>query len=166
MAKKPSYIGKLNAIANGERGGYELFKAWSGATKDNKLRPVLEKIAVREAEHSWAFEKRLCELGYTLQPETSKQVAKLKKLLRSSVSDTAKFQAFGIGVESADKAAQAQQDQLLMLLADKTIDPQTGELLGRFICEERDSGRLLTNAYKAVKGSKAKGKKAPKRKAA
>jgi hypothetical protein len=37
VATKPSYIGTLNAIANGERGGYELFWSWSDATKDKPL---------------------------------------------------------------------------------------------------------------------------------
>ncbi|MEE2783348.1 MAG: hypothetical protein VYE04_08305, partial [Pseudomonadota bacterium] len=63
MAKKPSYIGLLNAVANGERGGYELFKAWSASTQDEQLKPTLDMVAIREMEHSWAFEKRLNELG-------------------------------------------------------------------------------------------------------
>ena len=48
MAKKPSYIGLLNAIANGERGGHELFNAWSTSTTDKALQPTLNMIAVRE----------------------------------------------------------------------------------------------------------------------
>ena len=81
MAKKPSYIGLLNAVANGERGGYELFKAWHDSTKDEALKPILDMVAVREMEHSWAFEKRLTELGYGLRPTTSKALKKQVRFL-------------------------------------------------------------------------------------
>ena len=33
---------------------------------------------------------------------------------------------------------------------DKSIDIQTGALLGRYIAEERDSGRLLTSCYRQL----------------
>lgn len=147
MAKKPSYIGLLNAIANGERGGHKLFKAWSESTRDKKLQPVLDMIAIREMEHSWAFEKRLCELGFQLRPQTdNKALNKHVKLLKSKVSDKEKFASFGIGVKQKSKSAQ-NTDELLQILADKSIDPQTGALMGRFISEERDTGRRLQKAY-------------------
>ena len=50
----------------------------------------------------------------------------------------------------------AQDDGLLKLLSDTTLDPQTGALLGRFICEERDTGRRLKACYQALKDSTAK----------
>ena len=34
---------------------------------------------------------------------------------------------------------------------DTTIDPQTGALLGRYIAEERDSGRLLRSEYDRIR---------------
>ena len=158
MQAKPSYIGMLNAVANGERGGYELFKAWSDSTKDEALRPTLDMVAVREMEHSWAFEKRLVELGFTLRPSTSKELRKQVKFLKSDASDEEKFAVFGVG---ADKVADAEEspDNLLNLLADKTIDPQTGALIGRFISEERDTGRELVKAYKAMQRRKKSGKR-------
>jgi len=148
MAKKPSYVDSLNAIANGERGGFDLFDKWANKTQDADLEPVLRTIAVREAEHSWAFEKRLSELGHPLEPtKPNGQLTKLKRLMNSNASDTEKFNAFGIGV-ARSQSADDQPDRLLSLLADSSIDPQTGALLGRFICEERDSGRLLTKAFR------------------
>ena len=42
---------------------------------------------------------------------------------------------------------------MLKILADTTIDPQTGALLGRFIAEERDTGRRLKACYQALKNS-------------
>ena len=149
MAKKPSYIGLLNAIANGERGGYALFNAWSTSTSDQSLRPTLNMIAVREMEHSWAFEKRLTELGFSLRPTTSKALNKQVRLLNSKASDEDKFASFGIGTTATTPRDTG--DALLQILADKSIDPQTGELMGRFISEERDTGRQLAKAFRAMK---------------
>ena len=148
MAKKPSYVGLLNAIANGERGGHQLFKAWSDSTSDKALKPTLDMIAIREMEHSWAFEKRLSELGFDLRPSTNKDLNKQVRLLKSKVSDTDKFASFGFGNGITDKGEI--EDGLLKLLADKSIDPQTGALMGRFISEERDTGRQLNKAYRAM----------------
>ena len=48
MAKRPSYIGLLNDIATGERERYEVFKHWAATTKDEKLKPTLDMVAIRE----------------------------------------------------------------------------------------------------------------------
>jgi rubrerythrin len=154
MAKKPSYIGLLNAIANGERGGHQLFNAWSTNTTDKALQPTLNMIAVREMEHSWAFEKRLTELGFSLRPTTNKALNKQVKLLKSKISDEDKFASFGFG--ATPDSPRETEDALLQILADKSIDPQTGELMGRFISEERDTGRQLTKAYRAMQARKKK----------
>lgn len=147
MAKKPSYIGLLNDIATGERERYEVFKHWAATTKDEKLKPTLDMVAIREMEHSWAFEKRLCELGYSLEPV--KPNKSLLKTIKSNASDEEKFAAIGI-VAYGDQSDEADA-LLLQILADKNIDPRTGELIGRFICEERDSAAQLLKAYKTQK---------------
>lgn len=169
MATKPTYVGLLNAIANGERGGHQLFSSWSAATKNKDLKKTLDVIAIREMEHSWAFEKRLCELGFSLRPpadESGRQaLAKQVELLSSQASDTEKFESFGIvkqhkgkgekksskkgGKKAGKKQAGNEPDKLLKILADPNIDPTTGALMGRFIAEERDTGRLLRKAFKA-----------------
>ncbi len=69
MADKPSYIGLLNAIANGERVGHKIFRKWAEVTTCDDIRGTLQTVAIREAEHAWAFEKRLCELGFGLRAE-------------------------------------------------------------------------------------------------
>ena len=38
-------------------------------------------------------------------------------------------------------------DRLVDLFRDTSIDIQTGELLGRYIAEERDTGRLFRSCY-------------------
>lgn len=169
---KPSYIGVLNAIANGERGGHELFSEWSAATKDKRLKRTLDMVAIREMEHSWAFEKRLCELGFSLRPpkagDARKAFEKQLKFLGSDASDEKKFATFGIAEQKKgkrnnksnkkkDKKQMAPAtDQLLSILADRSIDPKTGELMGRFICEERDTGRELRKAYKKMQQRKSR----------
>ncbi|MBV9253806.1 MAG: hypothetical protein JO054_06220 [Actinobacteria bacterium] len=37
------------------------------------------------------------------------------------------------------------------MFTDHSIDIRTGELLGRYIAEERDSGRILKSCYEALK---------------
>jgi hypothetical protein len=142
MSTKPSYIGILNAIANAERRGHELLSCWAATTQDAEIRNTLNVVAIREAEHAWAFEKRLCELGFGLQPRDDAKHAERMACVRSDASDAEKFVFLGFNRE----APAGEEDQLLKLLADRTIDPQTGALLGRFICEERDSGRRLLEA--------------------
>ncbi|MEM7366542.1 MAG: hypothetical protein AAF525_21210, partial [Pseudomonadota bacterium] len=153
----------MNAIANGERQGHDLFRDWCNASKDEDLKPVLHMVAIREMEHSWAFEKRLNELGYDLQPSKNASLSKLTKLLKSKADDVEKFAAFGIGTAPAKDKAPAPADGLLQILSDQSIDPQTGALMGRFICEERDTGRELNKAYKALMRRRAKGAKTSKR---
>ena len=170
---KPSYIGTLNAIANGERRGHELFKQWSAVTKDKELKKTLDMVAIREMEHSWAFEKRLCELGFSLRAPADdvalKAFDKQLKLLKSDASDAKKYASFGITDRSVDGGKKGKKsrkdkrglpapDRLLSILADTSVDPKTGELMGRFICEERDTGRQLRKAYKAMR--RRKGRKA------
>ena len=142
MATKPSYLGVLNAISNAERRGHELLSTWAAKTTDAEIRNVLTTVAIREAEHAWAFEKRLCELGYGLQPREDAKHAERMACVRSDASDAEKFVFLGFNREPKADA----EDDLLKLLTDRTIDPQTGALLGRFICEERDSGRRLLEA--------------------
>ena len=142
MAMKPSFLGLLNAIANGERRGHELLCTWAGVTKDAEIKNTLNIVAIREAEHAWAFEKRMCELGFALQPREDAKHAERMACAKGDFSDAEKFVFLGFNRE----AKPGEEDQLLNVLSDKSIDPQTGALLGRFIAEERDSGRLLLQA--------------------
>ena len=146
MSDKPSYIGALNAIVNGERRGFEFLNAWSEMSSDPNISSMLKTVALREAEHAATFEKRMCELGYSLREKDDPNFDKTMKLACSDVSDLEKFQKLGYD-KSADEDG---EDQLLQLLADKSIDPQTAALLGRFIAEERDSGRILRGAYQCA----------------
>ena len=146
-SSKPSYLGTLNAIVNGERKAFEFLNAWAMKTANTDLSAMLKTVALREAEHAASFEKRMCELGYELQERKDPKFKKTMEIVLSNSDDVEKFEKLEIGL-----GGQEGEDKLLQLLADKNIDPHTGALLGRFIAEERDSDRLLQQAYQCAKG--------------
>jgi hypothetical protein len=147
-AKKPSYLGLLNAIAVGEAAAEPLFLAWADKTKDPALEAELRFVAMREGEHGKAFAKRMLELGYPVrEPKNPGPDEELMKIASSRRSDLKKFEAlnFGRGPEETDVF-----DSMFF---DKTIDPITGGLLGRYIAEERDSARRLTAQHKRLQAA-------------
>lgn len=147
MSDKPSYLGMLNAIANGEGRAHVYLRAWLAKIEDPDVRRVIETVAIREGEHALAFEKRICELGYSLRKTDDDSQAKTLALVTSDKSDLEKFESLGLGGSGDGK------DPFGKLFEDTTIDVQTGELLGRYIAEERDSGRLLRACYEALRES-------------
>ncbi|MBV8191220.1 MAG: hypothetical protein JO339_28550, partial [Alphaproteobacteria bacterium] len=124
MTTKPTYLGLLNAISNGETQAARYFKAWLDLTADPTVRSVLQVVVNREAEHGLAFEKRLIELGYGLIERPSPDAeAKLAVLADPDRSDLDKILYLGYG--------EPRDDPLGRLFDDHSIDPQTGGLLGR-----------------------------------
>jgi hypothetical protein len=141
--KKPSYLGLLNAIALAEGRAHEYLKAWAAKTPDPAVRDVLMTVAIREGEHSHAFTKRLCELGYSVLDRPDPSFEKNMSIACADCSDVEKFEALGY-------RATEPPDSFARFFDDTSIDPQTGELLGRYISEERDSGRRLRACYAAI----------------
>lgn len=148
MSDEPSYLSTLNAIANGERRGFQFLDAWSRKTRDPQLATLLRQVAIREAEHAATFEKRISELGREMIETADDGFEDTMAIATSDLPDSKKFEQLGVGLGVDDEDG----DHLLQLLADKTIDPTTGALLGRFIAEERDSDRILNAAYQHVCG--------------
>ena len=156
MAKKPTYIGTLNGIVNAERQGFELLDCWSNVC-DAGIQSMLKTVALREGEHAATFEKRLCELGFTLKGKRAEGFDKTLQMIASDMTDVEKFEKLGY-----DKLGENDgEDQLLKLLADQSIDPTTAGLLGRFIAEERDSLLLLRAAYECVRAKAGEADPAP-----
>jgi hypothetical protein len=151
---KPTYLGLLNAISLGETRAYQVLSAWAAVTENPDVRRVISTVAIREGEHGMAFAKRLNELGFSVldRPDPSFE-AKLT-CAQSDCSDVEKFEALRLG--GRDVGDSDQPDFLDGLFHDRTIDPQTGALLGRWIAEERDSGRLLDGCYRALRSSKSR----------
>jgi rubrerythrin len=147
VSDKPKVLGLLNAIALGEGRAHTYLRAWVDKTDDPDVRRVLETVAIREGEHALAFEKRICELGYSLRQREDENLEKSLALVTSDRSDLEKFEKLGLGGSGRGDGA----DPFSKMFEDTTIDIQTGELLGRYIAEERDSGRLLRACYEQLR---------------
>lgn len=146
----PTYLPLLNSIAVNESKGEKLLNAWANATDDSQLAEVLSFVAIREGEHAWAFTKRLCELGEAVCEETAFQFFDdfdgLLACVCSDASDAEKIASFpGAGERDSEGP-----DPFAGFFNDQSIDPTTGALLGRYIAEERDSGRRLAAQYKRI----------------
>jgi len=145
QASKPSYLGLLNAIAVGEARADRVLRTWCDVTADETLATVLNLVAIREHEHAAAFTKRLCELGFGVQESDSDAHQADLAFAASAAPDREKFRVLLKIEDPADDA-----DPFDQLFTDKSIDARTGALLGRYIAEERDSGRRLRAACAAL----------------
>ena len=153
MGHKPSYLGLLNAIAVGEAHAHEYLGVWAAATPSADVRKVLLSVAAREGEHGMSFAKRINELGYEVRCNDDSGLHKALDIVKSECSDLEKMKALKLNkLDTGDKP-----DIFDGLFKDHSIDIHTGELLGRYIAEERDSARLLRSCYEQlVAASKAK----------
>lgn len=142
MTDEPSYIAALNAIAVSERRGSILLDAWRQVTEDPALADLLEQVAIRARAHAAAFTKRLCELGRTVQEAPGEAFDEALACAASRAADAEKFRlVLGYPCPGTPGA-----DPLARLFDDRTLDPETGALLGRYIAEQRDSERRLRAA--------------------
>jgi hypothetical protein len=144
MSEKPSYLGLLNAISVGETNAGCYLAEWAKVTSSDDVRAVIHTVALRETEHGLAFEKRIDELGYTVQPrDDPKNAERMAIAASTALSDKEKFEALGLG-----KAPQTGASDIFdNFFENKDLDPVTGGLLGRYIAEERDSGRKFAACY-------------------
>jgi rubrerythrin len=139
VADKPSYLGLLNAVANAESQAHAYLTAWADVTPDPDVRAVLLTIAAREGEHGMSFAKRINELGFELQPSDDFGFDEKMKIATSECGDLEKLDALGV----LKFASGDEPDVFDNFFRDHSIDIRTGELLGRYIAEERDTLRLL-----------------------
>lgn len=149
MSDKPSYLGLLNALSLGESAAHEYLNAWLAATRHDGVRATLQCVTAREGEHGLAFAKRINELGYTVKAKDDPgQAERMDIAASTTMTDLEKMEAFGLGRGGANDADNP--DFFAKIFFDHTIDIQTGELLGRYISEERDSGRRLRACYETL----------------
>ena len=148
MSEKPSYLGLLNAISLGESAAHCYLNAWIETTPNPDVKAVLTTVCHREGEHGLAFAKRIDELGYSLLPKDNPKFAEQMEIAGSNRSDLEKFELLGVGRPEGDGP-----DIFAGMFNDTTIDITTGQLLGRYIAEERDSGRLLRECYTQLKAA-------------
>jgi rubrerythrin len=148
MSDKPSYLGLLNAIAVGESQAHCYLTAWIEKTHDPDVKATLSTVAAREGEHGMTFAKRINELGYRVRTKDDDEGFQKRLAIASSDrTDLEKMEKLGLGrLDTGDKP-----DIFDGVFKDHSIDIRTGELLGRYIAEERDSGRLLKCCYEELK---------------
>jgi hypothetical protein len=151
MPEKPSYLGLLNAIAVAETSAHEYLGAWIAVTPSPDVCAVLRTVAAREGEHGMAFAKRIDELGFQVRWKDDPERAKRLEIAGADCSDLDKMKALGLHrLDSGDRP-----DIFDGFFNDHSIDVRTGELLGRYIAEERDSARLLRSCYDLLKSAAA-----------
>jgi hypothetical protein len=147
MSDKPRYLGLLNAIALAESRAHTYLCAWAEVTASDDVRNVLRTVAAREGEHAMSFARRINELGYQVRPKDDAGLEKAMELVTSNRSDLEKMKALKLHrLDTGD-----QPDVFDDVFKDHTIDIRTGELLGRYIAEERDTARLLRRCYDQLK---------------
>jgi rubrerythrin len=146
MSDKPSYLGLLNAIAVAEAQAHTYLTAWADCTPSSDVRRVLLTVAAREGEHGMSFAKRINELGYEVRCNDDSNLSKSMELVTSDRSDLKKMEKLKLNtLDTGDKP-----DIFDGLFKDHSIDIRTGELLGRYIAEERDTARLLRSCYEQL----------------
>lgn len=147
MSDKPSYLGLLNAIAVAESHAHRYLREWAQRTPSDEVRGVLLRVAAREGEHGMSFAKRINELGYEVREKDVGAPDEAMAVVCSDRSDLEKMKA--LKLHKLDTGSEP--DIFDHFFEDHTIDIRTGELLGRYIAEERDSARLLRSCYEQLK---------------
>ena len=113
------------------------------------MRAVLLTVAAREGEHGLAFAKRINELGFELQPTDDPGFEDRMAVVSSrDKTDLEKLDAIGLLNYCP---AEGEPDVFDNFFSDHSIDIQTGELLGRYIAEERDTLRLVSGCASILK---------------
>jgi rubrerythrin len=149
MGTKPSYLGLLNAISNAESQAHAYLSVWADKTPSDEVRNVLRTVAAREGEHGMTFAKRINELGFQLRVKEDAKFEEKMALVAADCSDIEKMERLRLHkLDTGDKP-----DIFDDFFKDHTIDIRTGELLGRYIAEERDSARLLRSCYEQLKAA-------------
>ena len=149
--KKPAYLGLLNAISLAETSAGVYLRAWADATKDEDLACSLRLVAARETSHGELFCRMLCELGYDLRQKPDPEGAKrLAKYANPNISDLEKIGRVRSQLDS-DPFGEIEEK-----IAEGFYDPVTANMLGWYMCEERDSAKRLRAAYDCVR-TKSKG---------
>ena len=150
MPEKPSYLGLLNAVSLAESRAHCYLSAWADVTTNDDVRAVLRTVALREGEHGMAFAKRIDELGFCLEqrddPKFDEQMATASS---TTMTDLEKMEKLRLTEFLVDDGP----DIFDKFFADHSIDIQTGALLGRYICEERDTLQKFKCCYDLLKAS-------------
>jgi hypothetical protein len=153
---KPDYLGLLNAISLAESRAGLYLKAWAEVTADPELRRCLNLVAERETTHGHVFRQRIERLGFTLRDREDPTFNEKLRVYGSPARPDLEKIRYGRSEERAEGGA----DPLIAIeerARDESVDPLTRATLQWYVCEERDSGALLREAYARVEGQEASG---------
>jgi hypothetical protein len=143
-AKKPAYLGLLNAISLAETEAGVYLRAWADATCDEELACTLRLVAARETSHGMLFCRMLSELGYDLLPKPDpKSAERIAKYANPKISDLDKL--------PKERDERDPFGEIEKAMAEGAYDPVTCNMLSWYICEERDSGKKLREVYAKVR---------------
>jgi hypothetical protein len=145
---KPSYLGLLNAISNGESGAGVFLSAWADASPHADLARALRFVAGRETAHGDVFRQRVERLGFVLRPAAGMSDDATAFFADPAVSDAEKIAR----ASRDDDNASAGLDRIAALIDDQAVDALTRATLTWYVAEERDSIDLLRAAYAEVRG--------------
>lgn len=146
MTNKPAYLGLLNAISLAETNAGVYLRAWADATQDDELACTLRLVAARETSHGQLFCRMLGELGYELRQKPDPDGAeRIARYANPKISDLEKIGKARTTLE-ADPFAEIEKK-----IGEGFYDPVTANMLGWYICEERDSAKRLREAYDCVR---------------
>jgi rubrerythrin len=151
IAKKPAYLGLLNAISLAETNAGVYLRAWADATEDEELACTLRLVAARETSHGLLFCRMLGELGYELRHKPDPAGAeRIAKYANPKISDLDKIGRANREIETDPFG------EIETKIAEGFYDPVTANMLSWYICEERDSAKKLRAAYDCVRAKSKK----------
>jgi rubrerythrin len=122
----------------------------SSCSTSEGVREVLLTVAAREGEHGMSFAKRINELGFHVRQKEDPNFDKAMSLVASDRPDIEKMEGLKLHLLDTGNEPDVFDD----LFRDHSIDISTGELLGRYIAEERDTARLLRSCYEKLKAER------------
>jgi hypothetical protein len=150
-ATKPEYLGLLNQISLAESRAGVYLKAWADVTPNETLRDALTFVAGRESSHGVVFCQLIQRLGFSLKEAEEPKFAEQQRIYGDpNISDAEKIRYGRYGrEEGAIERFFASLDEKIN---DECIDALTRDTLRWYVHEERDSGKVLQEAYACVEG--------------
>lgn len=148
-ATKPDYLGLLNQISLAESRAGKYLGAWAEVTPNAQLRDALSFVAGRESSHGVVFCQLIQRLGFSLLEKDEPKFAEQLRIYGDpSVSDREKIRYGRYGrEEGAIERFFASLDERIN---DECVDALTRDTLRWYVHEERDSGKVLEEAYACI----------------
>ena len=148
MSEKPSYLGLLNAIAVAESAARtSTSRRGSRSHRARKCARCCAPSPRAKASTGWRSRSASTSSASRCGARTTPSAPSGSRSRASDCTDLEKMKALGLHrLDSGDEP-----DIFDGFFKDHSIDIRTGELLGRYIAEERDSARLLRGCYEQLK---------------